>query len=68
MRNFPPFPDKAIYRQWSRTTQDKGREAGEVQKVSFIARRPELRASGGHGQELDRTEPVGQMHSKHSHQ
>ena len=27
---FPPLFDKAIYRQWAGTTQDKGREASEV--------------------------------------
>jgi hypothetical protein len=33
----PSLSDNVIYRQWPRTTQDKGSEAGEVQEVSFIA-------------------------------
>src|SRR5215469_2428435 len=36
--------DRPIYRQWSRTTEDKSGETGEIEAVQFIARRPELRA------------------------
>src|SRR4029453_6343386 len=68
MPRLPPLSDQSIYGQGSRTPQHKGGEAGEVQEVSFIARRPELCACSSHGHELDRTEPVGQMHSKNSHQ
>src|SRR5262245_12640554 len=32
--------DQAINRQRARTTQDKGRKAGEIQKVTFVADRP----------------------------
>jgi hypothetical protein len=48
-RNFPPFSDKSIYRQWARTTQNKGREAGKIEEVTFIADRTELRTGGSHG-------------------
>ena len=68
MPNSPPLSDKTIYRQWPRATQDKGSEAGEVQDVSFIAGLPKLCAGSSYGQELDRAEPVGQMHSKHRHE
>src|SRR6266704_5291456 len=64
MPNFTPLSDEAIYRRWARTTQDKGRQACEVQEVTFIARRPELRTGRSDGHELDRTEPVGKMHGK----
>src|SRR6266404_4545100 len=64
----PPLSEEAIYCQRSRTAQDQRREAGEVQEVTFIARRSKLRAGSSHGHELDRTESVGQMHSKNSHQ
>src|SRR5262249_4909921 len=60
--------DEAIYRQWPRATQDKGSETGEVQEVSFITRLPKLCAGCSYAQELDRAEPVGQMHSKHRHE
>jgi hypothetical protein len=65
---FRSLSDKATYRQWARTTQNKGREAGEIEEVTFIAHRAELRAGGSHGYELDRAKPVGQMHGKDSHQ
>jgi hypothetical protein len=61
-----PF-DQAIDRQRARTTQDESRKAGEVQEITFVAYRPELSAGGSHGYELDRAEPVGQMHSEDSH-
>src|ERR1700737_5520890 len=61
MPNIRPLSDKIVYRQWSRTTQDKGREAGEVQEVSFVTRRPELRTGCSHGHELDRAKPVRQI-------
>ena len=54
---FRSLSEKAIYGQWSRTTQNKGREAGEIEEVSFIAHRAELRAGGSHGYELDRANP-----------
>src|SRR5438132_14342351 len=66
--NLPALSDQAIYGQWSRTTQNKGCETGEIQEVNFIARRAELRAGRGHRVELDRTESVGQMHSEHGYQ
>ena len=68
MPGLPPLSDQSIYGQWSRTTQHKGREAGEVQEVTLIPGRSELRAGSSHGHELDQTEPVRQMHSKNSHQ
>ena len=61
--NFPPLSDKAIYRQWPGTTQNKGREAGKIEEVTFIAHRSELRAGRSHGYELDRAKPVGEMHT-----
>src|SRR5262249_29464660 len=62
-----PF-DAAIYRERARTTHDKGRKAGEVQEITFVAYRPELSASGRHGDELDRAETVGQMHVDDGHE
>jgi hypothetical protein len=62
----PPLSEEAIYSQRSRTAQYQCQEAGEVQQVTFIAYRPKLRASSSHDHELDRTEPVRQMHGKNS--
>src|SRR5262249_30246507 len=56
---------KAVDRQWSRARQDEGRKACEVKEIGFKARRPKLCAGGRHSLELDRTEPVRQMHGKH---
>src|SRR5882724_8767429 len=60
--------ENAIYGQRSRTAQDQRHEAGEVQEVTLIAWWSKLRAGSSHGHQLDRTEPVGQMHGKNSHQ
>src|SRR5215472_12810554 len=59
---------KAVDRQWSRASQDEGRKAGEVKEIGFKAGWPELRASSRHSLELDRTEPVGQMHGDDGNQ
>jgi len=67
MSSLPPLSDKAIYGQRSRTAQDQRHKAGEIQEVTFVARRSKLRAGGSYGYQFDRTEPVGQMHSKNSH-
>ena len=48
--------------------QDEGRKAGEVEEIGFKARGPKLRAGSRHSLELDRTEPVGQMHGDHGNQ
>src|SRR5215472_10767279 len=55
---------KAVDRQWSRARQDEGRKACEVKEIGFKARRPKLCAGGRHSLELDRTEPVRQMHGR----
>src|SRR5262249_48858376 len=55
-------------RHWPRAAQDAGRKTREVKEIVFIARRPELRAGSRDRLELDRTEPVGQMHGKHGNQ
>jgi len=68
MRGSRALSGQTIYRQGPRTAQYKGREAGEVQQVSFVAWRPELRAGSRHCHELDRAEPVGQMHGKYGYQ
>jgi hypothetical protein len=68
MPGVPRLFKEAIYGQRSGTAEDQRHEAGEVQEVTFIARWSKLRAGSGHDYELDRTEPVGQMHSKNSHQ
>jgi len=44
----PSLSDKSIYRQWSRTTQDKSGQTGEIEEVQFITWRPELRAGRRH--------------------
>src|SRR5262249_55774530 len=56
---------KVVDRQGSRARQDEGRKACEVKEIGFKARRPKLCAGGRHSLELDRTEPVRQMHGKH---
>jgi hypothetical protein len=43
MPNIPPLSDKIVYRQWSRTTQNKGREAGEVQEWRWLFMLGQLR-------------------------
>jgi hypothetical protein len=48
--------DQAIYGEWASATYHKSRKAGEIQETHFVARRSELRASGGHRHELDRAE------------
>src|SRR6516165_10247020 len=61
---FSALWQKAVDRQWSRARQDESRKACEVKEIGFKARRPELCAGGRHSLELDRTEPVRQMHGK----
>ena len=56
-RRFSAPSDQSIYGEWSRTTQHKGGEAGEIEEATFIAHRAELRAGGSHGYELDRANP-----------
>jgi hypothetical protein len=53
-------------RSWA--AEDEGRQAREVKEIGFIARRPKLRADSRHGLELDRTEPLGQMHGYRGNQ
>jgi hypothetical protein len=65
---FSALCQNAVDRQWSRTRQDEGRKAREVKEIGFKARRPELLAACRHSLELDRTEPVRQMHDEHSNQ
>jgi len=48
--------------------QDEGRKAGEVKEIGFKAWRPELRAGSRHSLELDRAEPIGEMHGKDGNQ
>ena len=64
----PPPSEEAIHCQRARTAQDQRREAGKIEEVTFISRRSKLRVSSSHAKELDRTETVGQMHSKNRHQ
>src|SRR5215469_7927599 len=66
--DFSSLCQKAVDRQWSRAPQDEGRKAGEVKEVGFKAGRSELRAGSGHSLELDRAEPVRQMHGKRGDQ
>ena len=67
-RDFSALCQKNVDRQRSRATQHECRKAREVQQVGFNARRPELRAGCRHSLELDRTEPIGQMHGNHGDQ
>src|SRR5258705_2681764 len=67
-RDFSALCQKAFDRQRSRAPQDEGRKTGEVKKIGFEAGRPELRAGGRNSLELDRTEPVGQMHGEDGNQ
>src|SRR5205807_706783 len=53
-RDFSALCQKALDRERSRASQDEGRKAGEVKKIGFKARRPELRAGG-----RNRLEPSG---------
>src|SRR6516164_10120792 len=66
--DFSALCQKAVDRQWSRASQDEGRKAGEVKEVGLKAGRSELCAGGRHSLELDRTEPVGQMHGERGNQ
>src|SRR5882757_4867153 len=67
MRGLSPLCEEAIYCQRARTAEDQRYEAGEVQEVTFVAWRSKLRAGSSYRDELDRTEPVGQMHGNSSH-
>src|SRR5262249_22308240 len=61
---FSALGQKAVDRQGSRARQDEGRKGCEVKEIGFKARRPKLCAGGRHSLELDRTEPVRQVHGK----
>ena len=54
----PPRSKEAIYCQRARATEDKACEAGEIEEVTFIARRLELGAPRHHTHQLDRAEPI----------
>src|SRR5262245_38910166 len=52
----------------SGAAQDQTCQAREIQQVDLVADRSELRTCSGHRDELDRTEPVAQMHREDGHQ
>src|SRR5215469_3496309 len=66
--DFSALCQKAVDRQWSRAPQNEGRKAGEVKEIGFKAGRSTLGAGSRHSLELDRAEPVGEMHRKHGNQ
>src|SRR5579859_4121468 len=54
--------DKRVEREWSGPAEDEGGETGEVEKIRFVARGPELRTRGGDSQELDGAETEAEMY------
>jgi hypothetical protein len=60
--------EESVYRQGALTVQGQRHESGDVQKITFIARRSKLRALRGYGHELDGAESVGQMNGENGDQ
>ena len=48
--------DEPIDREWARTADDEGCEAGDIEQDNLITHRSELRARRGHGEDPDRAE------------
>src|SRR5262249_19816771 len=62
------LPEVPINGQRPRTTEYKRRKAGNIEQIKFVARRSELGPAVRHTQQLDRTEPVGEMDGQHRYE
>src|SRR5258705_9190974 len=60
-----PLSKEAIYSHRPRTTEYERRKASKIEQIKLVARRSKLGPAGGHTQQLDRAEPVGEMDSQH---
>src|SRR3974390_863527 len=67
-RRFAALRQKAVDRQRSLSPPRRGPQGGEEKETGLKAGGSELRAGRRNSLELDRTEPVGQMHSERGHQ
>src|SRR5215470_2255419 len=65
---FEALADETINREWAGPANNEGCEAGDIEQVDLITYRSELRARRRHREELDRAEPIRQVHFKHGHQ
>src|SRR5689334_11849671 len=60
--------DQTIDRPPAGTSKNQRGEAREVEQVGFIARLAEMRAAAIDRLQLDRAEPIGQMHGEDRNQ
>src|SRR5215469_15006084 len=65
---FKALTDETINREWAGSANNEGCEAGDIEQVDLITYRSEFRARRRHREELDRAEPIRQVHFKHGHQ
>src|SRR5215470_16952181 len=65
---FEALADETINREWAGPANNEGCEAGDIEQVDLITYRSEFRARRRHREELDRAEPIRQVHFKHGHQ
>src|SRR5262249_17343655 len=65
---FEALTDETINREWAGPANNEGCEAGDIDQVDLITYRSEFRARRRHREELDRAEPIRQVHFKHGHQ
>src|SRR5215469_12187266 len=65
---FEALADETIKREWAGPANNEGCEAGYIEQVDLITYRSEFRARRRHREELDRAEPIRQVHFKHGHQ
>src|SRR5215469_779446 len=65
---FEALADETINREWAGPANNERCEAGDIEQVDLITYRSEFRARRRHREELDRAEPIRQVHFKHGHQ